>query len=365
MATGVLIIGVGKGTKQLQQFLECTKSYEATVLFGVATDTYDAVGKVLSKAPYSHVTREGVERALEKFKGRIMQRPPLYSALRVQGKRLYEYAREGKEVPVEIQERPVEVKELEIMEWLSPGSHNYQWPTEEAPTEEKEVAEKLLQIINIDGSSTERHGETDELRTEDVSSGTKRKRLEDEDDIFVSEKEPALKRHEDDSKLCMSGGLPPPEDIEIAVPEPVIPTFLSNNPDKEAPAQPEANPPAVKLRMTVTSGFYVRSLSHDLGAAMNSLAIMSQLVRTSQGIFELGRNVLDYEDLGKGEEVWGPKVERMLEKWNERDGRTERNSSSEEGMTVDEGGERGGKDGDRRREKVEAEAMKEESVMAA
>lgn len=144
MATGVLIIGVGRGTKSLPNFLGCTKSYEATVLFGVATDTYDTLGKISNRAPYAYLTKEKVEKALECFRGRIMQRPPMYSALHVQGKRLYEYAREGKDVPVDIEQRPVEVIRLEIAEWLDGGSHTYKWPTEEAAKETKIVAEKML-----------------------------------------------------------------------------------------------------------------------------------------------------------------------------------------------------------------------------
>ncbi len=331
MATGVLIVGVGKGTKQLRVFLECTKSYEATVLFGVGTDTYDVVGKVLSKAPYSHITRVGVDKALETFRGKIMQRPPIYSALRVQGKRLYEYAREGKEVPVEIQERPVEVKELNIIEWLPSGSHIYKWPAEEPPTEEKEVAEKVLRIRNIDESTAAITVETDELRAETASSGTKRKRLDDEDDVFVSERNPASKRQQEDSEHCMSGGLPPPASTKTSTPEVTIPPSSSKLPNEDFSSQSEPGPPAVKLRMTVTSGFYVRSLSHDMGVAVDSLAVMSALVRTRQGEFELGRNVLEYEDLMKGEEVWGPKVETMLDQWNERKVERDRNTSSDDG----------------------------------
>ncbi len=330
MATGVLIVGVGKGTKQLQGFLECTKSYEATVLFGVATDTYDVLGKVLSKAPYSQITRVGVEKALERFRGKIMQRPPIYSALRVQGKRLYEYAREGKEVPVEIQERPVEVKELEIIEWLSSGSHNYKWPIEEAPTEEKEVAEKVLRMHDVDEPATVMSEASDELQAEVANSGTKRKRLDDEDEIFISEKKPALKRLEEDSEYYMSGGLPLPDRTIISLPETTIPPSSSNTPEGNSTSKTEVGPPAVRLRMTVTSGFYVRSLSHDVGAAVNSRAVMSALVRTRQGDFELGRNVLEYEDLGKGEEVWGPQVERMLDQWDERKVERDRNTSSDE-----------------------------------
>jgi tRNA pseudouridine55 synthase len=72
--------------------------------------------------------------------------------------------------------------------------------------------------------------------------------------------------------------------------------------------------------MTVTSGFYVRSLCHDLGMAVDSLAFMASLVRTRQGDFELGKNVLEYGDLEKGEEVWGSKVQAMLEEWQAKEG---------------------------------------------
>ncbi|KAK3062176.1 pseudouridine synthase pus4, partial [Teratosphaeriaceae sp. CCFEE 6253] len=132
LATGVLILGVGAGTKALGSFLACTKSYEAVVLFGVGTDSYDTEGKVVARGAYAHVTREKVEGALGAFRGEIMQRPPIFSALRVQGKRLYEYAREGKEVPVEIQERPVTVGGVEVVEWMDGGGHGYKWPEREA-----------------------------------------------------------------------------------------------------------------------------------------------------------------------------------------------------------------------------------------
>jgi len=67
--------------------------------------------------------------------------------------------------------------------------------------------------------------------------------------------------------------------------------------------------------MTVTSGFYVRSLCHDLGAAVGSLGVMASLVRTRQGEFELGKNVFEYEDLAKGEDHWMPQIQQMLENW--------------------------------------------------
>lgn len=316
MATGVLIVGVGSGTKYLQRFLKCTKSYEATVLFGAATDTYDILGKVLSKAPYCHVTEESVEEALQHFRGKIMQRPPIYSALRVQGKRLYEYAREGLEVPIEIQKRPVEVEELDIMRWLREKDHSYVLPVEEAPDDEKRVAVKVLHLDDVTIAPAAIIRET--AKTQDGPAlGSKRKwELNDDHDVVAAEV-PPLKR-QDDLLYTMSGGLPCLDE-----PKPISPTSFEHEPpivDIRADEQPltDERPPAVKLRMTVASGFYVRSLSHDLGKKVGSLGLMSELVRTRQGNFRLGQNVLEYEDISKGEEIWAPKVQQMLEEWQTR-----------------------------------------------
>jgi tRNA pseudouridine55 synthase len=283
MATGVLILGVGSGTKSLGSFLECTKSYEAVIIFGAATDTYDAVGKIVAKKSYDHVTKGMVKEALEKFRGKIMQRPPIFSALKVQGKPLYQYAREGKEVPIEIEERPVEVHSLEMVEWMDGGTHSYNWPDEEAPEEEKVVVDKVLHL--------------------DADVGSKRKR--EYDGVIEFEDLPSSKR-------TKSSPTPEPAKLmkadESVTPE--GPSLWHNSP---CPA------PACRLRMTVTSGFYVRSLAHDLGAAVNSLSLMSSLIRTRQGDFELGKNVLEYNDLAKGEDEWAPKVGSMLAEWKEKD----------------------------------------------
>ena len=315
MATGVLIVGVGKGTKQLQGFLECTKAYEATVLFGAATDTYDTLGKLLGKAPYSHITEDTVRRALHRFRGKIMQRPPLYSALRIQGKRLYEYAREGKEVPVEIQERPVEVKELEIVEWLKGESHVYEWPSEVAGEEVKRVTEEVLHISEVATTPPVAYGNAEDILTERASGSKRKCQLDDDDDDFVADRMPASKRQAPDPKLSKSGDPKSLDEPETRTPEMLKTKSIINKVEFHGPSSKHGRPPAVKLRMTVTSGFYVRSLSHDLGKDVGSLGIMSDLVRTQQGPFKLGHNVLDFEDLSKGEEIWAPKLERMLEEW--------------------------------------------------
>jgi tRNA pseudouridine55 synthase len=67
------------GTRQLSGFIACQKTYEAVALFGCDTDTYDSEGKIVRRAAYSHITKEDLEKALESFRGEIMQKPPMYS----------------------------------------------------------------------------------------------------------------------------------------------------------------------------------------------------------------------------------------------------------------------------------------------
>ncbi|RMY45644.1 hypothetical protein D0863_15997 [Hortaea werneckii] len=156
LATGVLILGIGAGTKRLNEFLECTKSYETVLLFGAATDSYDTEGKIVARKPYGHVTREVVEEKVKAFRGKIMQKPPIFSAKRIQGKRLYEYAREGKSLPegYQIEECPVDVKELEVLEWLEGGKHGFAWPGTEAEGEEKRLVDEVLGLEDQGNEAT-------------------------------------------------------------------------------------------------------------------------------------------------------------------------------------------------------------------
>ncbi|KAL8735963.1 MAG: hypothetical protein Q9166_000525 [cf. Caloplaca sp. 2 TL-2023] len=318
MATGVLIVGVGKGTKHLQSFLNgSTKTYEATVLFGAATDTYDVLGKVLAKAPYAHLTREKVQAALSKFRGSIVQRPPLYSALRMDGKRLYEYAREGKEIPREIEERPVTTENLEMRKWLPGGSHPYTWPSEQADEEEKKVADKVLHLSAVSEDAKVDPQVTGSPASSGAPQGTKRQReVADEEDAEIGIHS-ATKRRQMSPTPLMSGAKQNAPVTESEDPEPATVPGAETETSLEDLSLP-AGPPAAKLSMTVTSGFYVRSLCHDLGREVGSLGTMSELVRTRQADFELGRNVLEYEILHEVEDVWAPKVEQMLKDWEAR-----------------------------------------------
>ncbi len=111
-ATGVLPVLLGTATKA-QDIIPChDKKYRADFRFGIATDTLDIWGEVIEQKP-SNVTADEIEKALRCFRGEIEQLPPMYSAVSVGGKRLYQYAREGKEV--ERRPRKVNVYSLELL----------------------------------------------------------------------------------------------------------------------------------------------------------------------------------------------------------------------------------------------------------
>jgi tRNA pseudouridine55 synthase len=118
LATGVLPVCVGEATKLVPFLMGGDKEYEAEARLGVTTDTLDATGTVVAEASADHVSRADVAATLPRFRGRILQTPPMHSALRVDGRRLYELARQG--VEVERVARPVEVHALELTAWTPP-----------------------------------------------------------------------------------------------------------------------------------------------------------------------------------------------------------------------------------------------------
>ncbi|KAJ6278462.1 pseudouridine synthase [Bipolaris maydis] len=217
LAAGVLIVGIGRGTKQLSNYLSCSKTYETVVLFGASTDTYDCTGSITQEAGYSHVTKELVDEQLGTFRGTIQQLPPLYSALKINGIKACEYARQGKDLPRELESREMHVDECTLLEWYAPGQHDFAWPGKVEP----------------------------------------------------------------------------------------------------------ASAPAAKIRLTVCSGFYVRSFAHDLGRSCDTCSHMVSLLRTRQADFTTSNppepssltSTLTYADLEAGEHVWGPKLRPQLDRW--------------------------------------------------
>lgn len=336
----MLIVGVGKGTRELPRFLGCTKTYETVILFGKSTDTYDVAGKVVASARYDHITKEMVEGNLAAFRGKIRQTPPIYSAIKVNGIKAYDYARSGKELPRELAPRDMEVAECKMLEWHEGGTHNYRWPAEEAPEEEKEFARRL-----IDNRGTPVEVAQDDIR--------KRKTLPVDEDIDEDIIEPDAKRPRtepvDSNQNSTSDNSAPEESGKGIAGGSITPsstdpkrTFASSSTETttvqhiHAPPPSSTTPspaPACSIYLTVSSGFYVRSFAHELGLACKSLGIMASLIRSRQGDFSLNPSpsstldsahlasaapygVLSYDDLALGEDHWGPKVTAMLERWN-------------------------------------------------
>lgn len=112
MATGVLPVFVGRATRGVEFFEHAEKVYETTLRLGLTTDTEDISGTVLTQNPVS-ITPEQVEAVLNRFRGDIMQIPPMYSAIKVDGRKLYDLARKG--VEVERKPRPITVFELTLL----------------------------------------------------------------------------------------------------------------------------------------------------------------------------------------------------------------------------------------------------------
>ncbi|XP_024059583.2 probable tRNA pseudouridine synthase 1 [Terrapene carolina triunguis] len=118
-AAGVLVVGIGKGTKMLSNILAGSKKYMAIGELGKATDTLDATGKVTEEKPYDQITKEDLERVLQKFTGDVMQVPPLYSALKRDGQRLSSLMKKGEAVEAK-PARPVTVYSLSLQNFQPP-----------------------------------------------------------------------------------------------------------------------------------------------------------------------------------------------------------------------------------------------------
>jgi len=116
-ATGLLPLCFGEATKFSQDLLEADKTYLATVHLGITTTTGDTEGEVIESRDVD-VTAEQIEAALARFRGPILQVPPMYSALKRDGKALYEYAREG--ITLEREARPVTIHELDLVAYAAP-----------------------------------------------------------------------------------------------------------------------------------------------------------------------------------------------------------------------------------------------------
>lgn len=118
LATGVLIVCTGRATKRIESLQNGSKEYIATIRLGATTPSFDLETKIDETYPTEHITRKNVEEILPDFTGKIMQVPPVFSAVKIDGKRAYNFARKGKKV--ELKAKPLEISELELLSFNMP-----------------------------------------------------------------------------------------------------------------------------------------------------------------------------------------------------------------------------------------------------
>jgi tRNA pseudouridine55 synthase len=118
LATGLLIVCTGKATKKIDSLMGMEKEYIASVTFGATTPSFDLETEPENHADYSNVTEELIKEALMSFMGKQMQTPPVYSAIKMNGKRAYEHARKGNDI--EMPQREVEFFELQLLQYSAP-----------------------------------------------------------------------------------------------------------------------------------------------------------------------------------------------------------------------------------------------------
>lgn len=280
LASGVLVLGIGKGTTLLQDYLTGDKQYVASCELGYETDTLDAEGKLVKEAPWDHVKDMSVvESVIPKFTGKIEQVPPLYSAIRVDGQRLYEIARKDDSgeaaEKVEIPKREVEIHALTagtVLEESVVRSGVVDGPRyrEAAQKLEEEAAAKAAAAaaeaaakaaeaaaIEAKGENADENSKTEE-GSENKEGGGKKKKG----------------RRGRNNKRQNNNGNKKNYFDEVTVP--------SVQSADDALALPRFT-----LELKCGGGTYVRSLVRDIGYELDTVATMTGLVRMKQGPFVL------------------------------------------------------------------------------
>jgi tRNA pseudouridine55 synthase len=118
LASGVLPVCFGRATRIIRFLMDARKTYLAEIELGISTDTFDREGKIAERIDPGYVTEDEIRRVLDSFRGVITQTPPIYSALKYQGKRYYDIARAGEQI--EIKPRTIEISRLELLSWEMP-----------------------------------------------------------------------------------------------------------------------------------------------------------------------------------------------------------------------------------------------------
>lgn len=226
LASGVMIICTGKATKQIDVLQAGTKEYIATLRLGCTTPSFDAEHPIDQTFPTEHITRNSVIEALSRFKGSIWQVPPVYSACKVEGRRAFDYVRQGEEV--ELKAKELVIDEIELLDLHLPhqGIHSPQ---------AAQVASMARENVDI------------------KEFGRRRQRIEDL-------------------------GIAPRGNAEAEVRE------------QQQEAESDVSPDTLSymtIRVVCSKGTYIRALARDIGQALQSGAYLIALRRTRVGQFHV------------------------------------------------------------------------------
>lgn len=245
LASGVMIICTGKATKLIDQLQAGTKEYIATLRLGCTTPSFDAEHPVDATFPTSHITREAVMAALEKFKGSIWQVPPVYSACKVEGRRAFDYVRQGEEV--ELKAKELVIDEIELLDLHLP--------------EQGIVSPKAEQLL-----ATVRNGI-------DIKEYGRRKQSIEDLGLVPFGKQGT----QDEKAEPAESESPQPESQEDLSVEKV--SYLT-------------------IRVVCSKGTYIRALARDIGQALQSGAYLIGLRRIRVGDFRVDQ-CLQVKDVEK------------------------------------------------------------------
>lgn len=226
LASGVMIICTGKATKQIDQLQAGTKEYIATLRLGCTTPSFDAEHPVDATFPTSHITREAVMEALQKFKGSIWQVPPVYSACKVEGRRAFDYVRQGEEV--ELKAKELVIDEIELLDLHLP--------------EQGIVSPKAEEVLTTVRESV------------DIKAFGRRKQLLEDAEMASA----SLQEQKEAS-------------------EETIPHTSHLTPHS----------PYMTIRVVCSKGTYIRALARDIGQALQSGAYLIGLRRTRVGAYDV------------------------------------------------------------------------------
>ncbi len=229
LASGVMIICTGKATKQIDQLQAGTKEYIATLRLGCTTPSFDAEHPIDQTYPTRHITRELVTEVLQKFKGSIWQVPPVYSACKVEGRRAFDYVRQGEEV--ELKAKELVIDEIELLDLHLP--------------------EQGITSVNAD--------EVARMAREDVNIKDFSRRKQRVEDLGI------IPRKQTDASA------------EAEEAEPSRPGAIA-----EADVNPETLS-YLTIRVVCSKGTYIRALARDIGQALQSGAYLIGLRRTRVG----------------------------------------------------------------------------------